>query len=174
MQFAAAGVDDAASIDHLLDKCFGTDRHQRTAYLLRRGAQPIAGPTMVVREHGQIIASVQYWPVALVNDAGRPYALTLLGPIGVDPDQRGRGIGVELMHKSLAVADALGCGPVVLIGDVEYYTRFGFSADATAGWKLPGPVEQHRVLLRNPGRVNLPKVARLLACADAYIAAPSV
>ena len=32
---------------------------------------------------------------------------------------------------------------MMLVGDPEYYGRFwGFSADATAGWRLPGPVER--------------------------------
>lgn len=174
MQFRAAAPGDSTAIDQLLDRCFGSDRHQRTAYLLRRGAAPIAGPTMVVHEAGRLIASVQYWPVALVDAAGKVTPLTLLGPIGVDPDQRGRAIGVALMHRSLAVADAQHGPPVVLIGDLDYYVRFGFDARATQGWVLPGPVDQARVLLRNPQHVPLPAEARLLACADAYIGAPTV
>ena len=40
----------------------------------------------------------------------------------------------------------------MLIGDPEYYGRFfGFSAEATAGWRLPGPVEARRLLARGPG-----------------------
>ena len=35
----------------------------------------------------------------------------------------------------------------MLIGDPEYYGRFfGFSADRTSGWRVPGPVEQRRLL----------------------------
>jgi predicted N-acetyltransferase YhbS len=36
----------------------------------------------------------------------------------------------------------------VLIGDPEYYGRFGFTAEATAGWEVPGPVERRRLLAR--------------------------
>ena len=38
---------------------------------------------------------------------------------------------------------------LMLIGDPEYYARFfGFDASRTAGWRLPGPVERHRLLAR--------------------------
>jgi predicted N-acetyltransferase YhbS len=36
-----------------------------------------------------------------------------------------------------------------MIGDPGYYGRFGFIASSTAGWRLPGPVEPSRLLLRN-------------------------
>jgi predicted N-acetyltransferase YhbS len=43
--------------------------------------------------------------------------------------------------------------PLVLIGDPEYYGRhFGFIADATANWELPGPFERRRLLARTHGR----------------------
>lgn len=174
MKFRAAEVDDSATIDALLDRCFGSDRQLRTAYRLRCGATAILGPTMVVIERGQLIASVQYWPVVLVDGAGARQVLTLLGPIGVAPQARGRGVGAALMQQSLVVADAIHCGAIVLIGDLDYYARFGFAATATVDWQLPGPVDQNRVLLRNPGKIVLPAKAQLLADADTYIAPVTV
>jgi predicted N-acetyltransferase YhbS len=36
-----------------------------------------------------------------------------------------------------------------MIGDAEYYGRFwGFSAEHTKGWKLPGPWDPARLLVR--------------------------
>jgi predicted N-acetyltransferase YhbS len=49
---------------------------------------------------------------------------------------------------------------MVMIGDPEYYGRFfGFSADATGNWDVPGPVERHRLLARNA--MELPSSGRL-------------
>lgn len=174
MQFCAVTPNDLPHIEVLLDQCFGSDRQQRTAYRLRLGSTPIEGPTMVVRELGQIIASVQYWPVSLEDSSGRRVNLTLLGPIGVAPEARGRGVGVELIQHTLSIADAQNYGPIVLIGDAGYYGRFGFEGGATQLWSLPGPVDQHRVLLRNPARFDLPDEARLVAITDTGIVAPTV
>ena len=49
---------------------------------------------------------------------------------------------------------------MMLIGDPEYYGRFfGFSAERTADWRLPGPVERHRLLARGP---DVPALAGML------------
>jgi predicted N-acetyltransferase YhbS len=74
-------------------------------------------------------------------------AMVLVGPVAVTPERQQDGIGRRLMHAALAAAgeDAA----LMLIGDPEYYARFfGFSAERTAGWRLPGPVERHRLLAR--------------------------
>ena len=60
-----------------------------------------------------------------------------------------------LMERALEAAETAavpGADALMLIGDPEYYGRFfGFSAEATAGWRLPGPVEARRLLARGPG-----------------------
>jgi putative acetyltransferase len=49
-----------------------------------------------------------------------------VGPIGVLPDHQGTGIGSALMDALLAAADAADVPLIVLLGDPEYYSRFGF------------------------------------------------
>ena len=49
--------------------------------------------------------------------------------------------------EAAADGDVHGSDALMLVGDPEYYgTRFGFSAERTGGWTLPGPYEQHRLL----------------------------
>ena len=67
------------------------------------------------------------------------------------------------MRASLEVADACGHDAILLIGDPAYYGRFGFTADATAGWAAPGPVERHRLLSRLAPGVQLPRRGQLQA-----------
>lgn len=94
---------------------------------------------------GALVGTVQSWPVQLT---GRQDAtpLVLVGPVAVTPARQGLGLGRALMERMLAAWD--GGTPLVLIGDPDYYGRFGFTAEATGGWDLPGPVERHRLLAR--------------------------
>ena len=47
--------------------------------------------------------------------------------------------------------------PQVMIGDPEYYGRFwGFSNAQTGQWRLPGPFEQRRLLVRCDNSAVLP------------------
>ena len=139
------------AIETLLDAAFGTDRHQRTAYRLRTGSQPIADLSYAILHDQTPIACIQCWPVALSDTQ-----LVLVGPVAVHPDRQNEGHGSRLMQRMLEAALDIGDPPMVMVGDAEYYGRFGFSADATAGWQMPGPWESHRLLVRNPADHALP------------------
>lgn len=150
MQPMPAGAEHDADIELLLDEAFGHDRHARTAYRLREGAQPITDLCFVaLRDDGSLAGSVQCWPVALTSAAtGDVDEITLLGPIAVARSSRGAGIGGKLICAALTAAAATGRNAVLLVGDADYYGRFGFSSDATGGWSMPGPVEQNRLLAK--------------------------
>lgn len=133
---------DPHAVETLLDEAFGSDRHKRTAYRIRQGATPIDAMSFAAFDAGRLVGTIQCWPVAV----GR-IPVVLVGPVAVAPDRQGAGIGRMLMTKLIETApDA----PMTMIGDPEYYGRFfGFTADATGSWEVPGPVERHRLLARN-------------------------
>ena len=144
----------ASEIEQLLDLAFGTDRGQRTAYRLRDGTDPLPELSLAAIEDGLLVGSIQCWPVQLTGSEGDAVPLILVGPVAVRPDRQRDGIGRMLMDAALARADAIASEPMMLIGDADYYQRFfGFTAQHTAGWTLPGPVERHRLLARlRPGQ----------------------
>lgn len=153
--FAPIDAVDANAVERLLDMAFGTDRHGRTAYRLRKGTRVDADLSLAALDSdGRLIGSLQSWPVQLTTPEGDAVPLILVGPVAVDPAYQRRGLGREMMTRMLAKADDIGAAPQVLIGDPEYYGRFfGFHADATGAWELPGPFEQRRLLARAGGRV---------------------
>jgi predicted N-acetyltransferase YhbS len=145
----------AADVEQLLDDAFGPDRHSRTAYLLRREMPLIDHLSFAVVEQQNIVGSIQCWPVAVT---GNP--LILVGPVAVSPHRQKQGFGHILMHimlTSIRPHDPA----MVLIGDPEYYGRFGFTAEQTGGWSLPGPWDPQRLLLCNPASQTLPSKGRL-------------
>ena len=160
-----AGIESAA-VEALLDAAFGPDRHGRTAYKLRAGTVAIPHLSIAASHAGRLVGIVQCWPVELVRDApsAPPAPLVLVGPVAVLPMLQRDGIGRMLMTDLLVRARAAGAPPMMLIGDPEYYGRFfGFTAEATAGWRLPGPVERRRLLARAGAGQALPGAGRLQA-----------
>ncbi len=150
MIIVPASARHGAAIEALLDDVFGSDRHGRTAYRLRDGVRAMDGLSFVALDaDGMLVGSIQLWPIELGTATG-VHALTLLGPVAVAKSLQGTGIGAALMETAIAAADAMGRSAIVLIGDPEYYGRFGFSAEATGDWAVPGPVERHRLLARLP------------------------
>lgn len=156
MQIAPTQAADLPAIESLLDSRFGPARHNRTAYRLRDGVAPDEALCFVARDGERLVGSVQCWPIAITG-LGGDLPLTLLGPVAVVADREGEGIASQLMQAALAAADALGRPPMLLIGDAPFYSRFGFSAAATGGWLLPGPVDRRRLLLRGPA-TGLPRL----------------
>ena len=66
-----ASPGDRSAIDAILHAAFGPARHARTASRLRVGAIPLVGPSLVAHGGGDLLGSVQLWPVALESFAGR-------------------------------------------------------------------------------------------------------
>lgn len=146
-------VIDAPQVEGLLDRAFGAGRRQRTAYRIRTGMAELAGLSFAaLREGGTLAGTIQCWPVALACDSGRVVPLVMVGPVAVEPELQQAGIGQALMRHMLDAVDGsdiAGSGALMLIGDPEYYGRFfGFTADRTGGWRLPGPFERRRLLAR--------------------------
>jgi predicted N-acetyltransferase YhbS len=141
---------DPNAVEMLLDAAFGADRRARTAYRLREGMRPIPELSLAAHEGERLVGALQCWPIALHGTKGET-PLILVGPVAVDPSRQQLGIGRAMMDEMLRRTD--GREPLVLIGDPEYYGRhFGFIADQTANWELPGPFEPRRLLARTGGR----------------------
>lgn len=136
--------DDVPAIDALLDRAFGTDRHLKTSYRFRRHAEPITGLSWVALSETALVGSIRYWPVAI--GPGSAPAL-LLGPLAVDPNRHGVGIGAALVFHTLELAAAAGHRIVLLVGDQPYYGRFGFGSAADHGIAMPDE-QPHRLLMR--------------------------
>ncbi len=150
MQIVPLAEIAPAAVEILLDAAFGPDRHGRTAYKLRAGVDAVPALSFAAMDKGALLGTIQYWPCGLfAADGTLTQPLVLVGPVAVMPGVQGQGIGKALMEASLAAATTHADGPLCMIGDPDYYGRFfGFSADATGDWQLPGPVERHRLLAR--------------------------
>lgn len=140
-EIRAETAADRAAIEALVAHGFGPGRFAKAAYRLREGVEPEAGLGFVATEDGILRGSVRFWPVFV----GSERAL-LLGPLAVQSDQRGRGIGIALMQRGIDEARAMGHRAIVLVGDPPYYARVGFAPLKRGRVRLPGPVDPTRVL----------------------------
>lgn len=140
--------EDGPAIDALLDRAFGPDRHSKISYRYRQAAAPIAELARVARadSDGKLLGTIRYWPVAIGGNSA-----LLLGPIAVEPALKGRGIGVALMRDTLDAAAWSNARRVVLVGDLDYYKRFGFVPASPHGIVMPG---------ENPARLLMCALAR--------------
>ena len=166
LEFPPLATIDPAAVEALLDRAFGADRRRRTAYRVRGNDAPIPALSLAAVENGALVGTIQCWAVALTGDDGTIHPLVMIGPVAVEPARQRDGIGRMLMtHALLAAHGEARDTAMMLIGDPDYYGRFfGFRATRTGRWRLPGPVEAHRLLAKGDG---VPDTAGSLGPADA-------
>jgi predicted N-acetyltransferase YhbS len=126
--------EDRAEIEKLLDRAFGPDRGSKASYVYRKGVSPVADLKFAARAKagGAILGTLRFWPVRIGC-----HAALLLGPLAVKPSLKGRGIGAALMFHGLDAAAWARHARVVLVGDREYYARFGFAPATPMGLVMP-------------------------------------
>lgn len=117
-----------------------------------------------LRRHGKVAASL----IATMGHAVVGHALLSdvmlhgpglaprgagLAPLAVRPALQRRGIGTLLMRAAIAGARDAGYGFMVLLGDPDYYRRFGFRTAATLGLacEFEAPEEAFMALELAPG-----------------------
>jgi predicted N-acetyltransferase YhbS len=136
--------EHAAAVEALYDDVFGPGRFAKTAERLREGNTKIADASLVAIDSEGLTGVVRVWPVT-VGETGRA---AFLGPIAVAERRRGNGVAFKLMERAIGVCREQGYAAVILVGDFDYYERFGFKPSG-GRFQLPGPVDQKRVLIRD-------------------------
>jgi hypothetical protein len=136
--------EHAAAVDALYDEVFGPGRFAKAAERLREGNTAIADASLVATDSDGLAGVVRVWPVT-VGETGRA---AFLGPIAVSERRRRNGLAFKLMERAIGVCREQGYAAVILVGDLEYYERFGFKP-SDGRFLLPGPVDQRRVLIRD-------------------------
>lgn len=144
MIVAEETADDWWEVEALLDLCFAPGREALSSYRLRDGVPPVAALCLTARDaEGTLAGAIRNWPVRIAAPRRRRWAL-LLGPVAVHPTHQGEGLGARLVLKVLEDAREGGWSRVLLVGDLPYYSRFGFRR--LDGVLMPPPTNPERVL----------------------------
>lgn len=118
---------DADGIGALTAAAFAGHPHSRgtepaiVAALRAAGALSVS---LVAEEAGRLAGHVAFSPVAISGGGPGWFGV---GPLSVRPERQGEGIGAALMKAGLARLRAMGAAGAVLVGDLDYYRRFGFA-----------------------------------------------
>lgn len=120
---------DVDAIRLLTELAFNTAPHASGAEakiidrLRQTGALTLS---LVAVRLGDIIGHVAFSPVVINGVADDWFGL---GPVSVKPDWQGLGIGTELIGKGIDCLKNIGAGGCVVLGDPDFYQRFGFACD---------------------------------------------
>jgi holo-[acyl-carrier protein] synthase len=125
----AARPEDAAAIRALLGPAFGGPEEAELVEALRRDGD--AAVELVAEREGRLVGHV------LLSRMEAPAGALALAPLAVAAEARRRGVGARLTREALARAAQAGASMLFVLGEPAYYRRFGFRAEAAAGFASP-------------------------------------
>lgn len=79
-----------------------------------------------------------------------PFRALGLAPVSVAPARQGTGVGSSLIREAIRVAREAGYAAIFVLGDQDYYGRFGFDVDAARGFASPYAGDHFAVLELEP------------------------
>lgn len=82
--------------------------------------------SLVAADGDAIIGHIAFSPVTINGEDGSWFGL---GPVSVQPDLQGRGVGDALIRQGLHELRKQGAAGCVVLGDPAFYRRFGFEND---------------------------------------------
>ena len=136
MHIRAETPADAAAIEALTIAAFAQSPHSNhTEQFIVRAlrAAGVLTLSLVAEEEGSLVGHVALSPVSISDGSQGWHGL---GPISVLPQLQRRGMGTRLMNEALSQLRASGAAGCVLLGEPDFYTRFGFAPHAAL--VLPG------------------------------------
>lgn len=137
---------DCEAIRQVLVAAFENHPHSnQTEHLLVERLRDQAALTisLVAEAEGIVVGHIAFSPVTV---AGRSCDWYGLAPVSVLPEFQGEGIGTRLIREGMAQLQLLGAQGCVLLGEPEYYGRFGFAV--LDGLTLPGVPPEYFLAFR--------------------------
>ena len=114
---------------------------------------------LVMERDGRLIGQNMFMRTVINGDDGRDIPVLTMGPIGIMPELKRKGLGKKLLDYSLERAAALGYGAVLFEGNIGFYGKSGFDYARRFGIRyhdLPEGVDDSFFLCRElvPGYLN--------------------
>jgi putative acetyltransferase len=119
----AADIEAITEITIAAFKTLPISNHTEQYIIKELRAANVLTVSLVADVDGKVVGHVAFSPVTISDNTTGWYGL---GPVSVSPEYQKQGIGKALINKGLSLLKESGAGGCALVGDPDYYKRFGF------------------------------------------------
>ena len=136
--------NDHIEVERLLDLVFTPRRKLLSSYQLRNSANKVDNLSYVIKDNSKkVVGSIRFWNIKVDSHSSRGL---LLGPLAIHPIYQSEGLGEKLVLNGIEKAHSDNWNWIVLVGDLDYYSKFGFSKNPTRGISIRNSLDNSRLL----------------------------
>ena len=124
--------EDYREVENLVRESFwnvykpGCSEHY-VIHVLRDDPEFIPELDFVMEQDGKLIGQNMFMKTIIEADDGRTVDVLTMGPIGIIPEMKRKGYGKALLEHSLNKATEMGFGAVLFEGNINFYSKCGFT-----------------------------------------------
>jgi putative acetyltransferase len=135
---------DIEAVREILRRAFPTEAESRLVDALRINGKAVV--SLVAVQDGQVLGHILFSPVTTTPPSEAKGVG--LAPVAVHPEVQSQGIGSRLIREGLHRCAELGYDYGVVLGDPNYYQRFGFERASQSGMQNEYGVDHEFMLIR--------------------------
>ena len=123
--------------------------------------------SLVAVEHDKVVGHVLFSTATIENDK-HSFPVFVLAPVAVLPEFQNHGIGTKLIERGLEESRKKGYSIVMVLGNLKYYSRFGFKPAGEYEIESPFEVPEEAFLVGELVPGALKKVNGVLNYSKAF------
>ena len=137
---------DYSVIAEIHKLAFGRQEEADLVEKIRNSQYYVPQLTLVAQVNNSVVAHSMLSYIHLVGE--ETFQVIGLAPIAVHPDFQNQGIGSALINAGLNKANVLGEALIVVLGNSQFYSRFGFQPSVDFGIESPFPVPEDAFMVK--------------------------
>lgn len=129
-------ANDYPAVYNIHTNAFGRKAEACLTDRLRLSDVFIPELSLVAVSQNKVIGHILFTK-AKIENLGEEVETLILAPISINPDHQKKGIGSRLIKEGIEIARRLEFCSIIVLGDANYYPRFGFKP--TFNWNIKAP-----------------------------------
>lgn len=132
-------AEDFKAVFNVHSRAFGRENEAMLVHNLRKSPAFIPDLSLVACNSRQIIGHILFTENKILQVDGKEITSLSLAPVAVLPEFQHKKIGSQLIIKGLEIAKPLDYTSAIVLGDENFYPKFGFIP--AEKWHIKAPFE---------------------------------